>query len=225
MRVDKCWWLLIFSLGGWIWTNADVYWYVGWVNKSPKICWSNKRMVPYPEVHWEQINGSLVMELLRVKLLVWQGQLRLRLVCRCIPLRSQTWSLSTPDANTMGVTSAHCQLQFSGRPSHCKITRSIKILENFLLLFVCLFVCLLKEILWSQTWSVSTPDSNTMGVTSSHCHPQFSGRPSCYKTTRSLKTLENFMFVYLFVCLLDFWRRLCEVKCGVYQLLMPTQWG
>ena len=68
-------------------------------------------------------------------------------------------------------------------------------------LFVCLFVCLLKEILWSQTWSVSTPDSNTMGVTSSHCHPQFSGRPSCYKTTRSLKTLENFMFVYLFVCL------------------------
>ena len=161
MRVDKCWWLLIFSVSGWIWPNADVYWYVGWVNKSPKICWSNKRMVPYPEVHWEQINGSLVMELLRVKLLVWQGQLRLRLVCRCIPLRSQTWSLSTPDANTMGVTSAHCQLQFSGRPSRREIS------------------------------------------------------------TRFIKSLVNFLFVYFFVCC----RILCKVKRGVYQLLMPTQWG
>ena len=33
----------------------------------------------------------------------------------CITLRSQTWSLLTPDANTIGQgMSSHCQLQISG---------------------------------------------------------------------------------------------------------------
>ena len=54
-----------------------------------------------------------------VRKIIGDGQLR---VCS-FPLRSQTSSLSTPDANTMGVTSVLCQLElvcwnFSGALIH-----------------------------------------------------------------------------------------------------------